>query len=247
MRDLVLAGIRVIRREGWQAFFVKSSTWLRARFTLRPARENVATPTYLRIHTMALPTVPPDQFTQVEQSVDYVRYATLGLAVQRVLRDNILGDMAEAGVYRGQFARFIHMFAPDRVLYLFDTFEGFSRQKNKADTRFRDTSVEKVRKIVGTSSNIVIKKGVFPSTTKGLENNRFAFVSLDMDKYEAMLEGWRFFYPRMSKGGFIFVHDFNSTESQWGTYRATTEFLSDKPEKIIELPDRRGSALIRKV
>ena len=117
----------------------------------------------------------------------------------------------------------------------------------RAISKYVRISPQKVRKVVGTSSNIVIKRGVFPGTTTGLENNRFALVSLDMDKYEAMLEGWRFFYPRMSKGGFIFVHDFNSTESQWGTYRATTEFLSDKPERIIELPDRRGSALIRKV
>lgn len=196
---------------------------------------------------MAMPTLPSDQFTQVKQSCDYVRYATLGLAIQRVLRDKIPGDFAEAGVWRGDCARFIHVFAPDRLCYLFDTFDGFPDQQHTSDFRFKGTSVEAVRKVVGTSSNIIIRKGIFPQTTVGLESNSFALVSLDLDRYDAMLEAWRFFYPRMSKGGFVFVHDFNNTESDYGTYRATIEFLSDKPEKIIELPDQWGSALIRRV
>jgi hypothetical protein len=49
------------------------------------------------------------------------------------------------------------------------------------------------------------------------------------------------------RGGYIFVHDFNAYEYDHGPYRATTEFLSDKPESAIEIPDQWGSALIRKV
>jgi O-methyltransferase len=199
---------------------------------------------YLRVPAMALPTIPPDQFAQVKQGWDYVRHAMLGLAAQRILRDSIPGDMAEAGVWRGDCARFIHVFAPDRILYLFDTFEGFPGEE---DTRFRDTAVDVVRQVVGPSENIIIKKGIFPHTTSGLEENKFALVSLDLDTYEGISEGWKFFYPRMSRGGFIFVHDFNATEYNFGPFRATTDFLSNKLEKIIELPDQWGSALIRKV
>jgi O-methyltransferase len=199
---------------------------------------------YLRVPAMGLPTIPPDQFAQVKQGWDYVRHATLGLAVQRILRDSVPGDLAEAGVWRGDCARFIHIFAPDRILYLFDTFEGFPGDE---DTRFKDTGVDVVRQVVGPSENIIMKKGIFPHTTAGLEQNKFALVSLDLDTYEGIFEGWKFFYPRMSRGGYIFVHDFNATEYNYGPFRATTEFLSDKPEKIIELPDQWGSALLRKV
>ena len=37
---------------------------------------------------------------------------------------------------------------------------------------------------------------------------KFAFVSLDTDLYKPTLAGLEFFWPRMSKGGFIFIHDF---------------------------------------
>jgi O-methyltransferase len=158
--------------------------------------------------------------------------------------------MAEVGVWRGDCARFLHVFAPNRNLYLFDTFEGFPNQTTgtgNVDTRFRDTSAECVRATVGHSDNVIIRKGIFPDTTAGLENNKFALVSIDLDTYKGTLSGWRFFYPRMSKGGYIFVHDFNATEYDFGPFRATTEFLQDKPEHIIEIPDQWGSALIRKV
>jgi len=205
---------------------------------------------YLRVPAMSLPTMPPDQFTQVKQGWDYVRHATLGLAAQRILRDSVPGDMAEAGVWRGDCARFLHIFAPNRNLYLFDTFEGFPNQTagaDNADTRFADTGVECVRAIVGDSDKVIIRKGIFPDTTAGLENNKFALVSLDLDTYEGILAGWMFFYPRMSSGGYIFIHDYNATEYNYGPFRATTQFLQDKPEHIIEIPDQWGSALIRKV
>ncbi len=205
---------------------------------------------YLKVPAMALPTVPPDQFWQVKHGWDYVRHATMGLAVQRLLRDGIPGDMAEAGVWRGDCARFIHMFAPDRRLYLFDTFEGFPDEHGQTggdhDQRFRDTSEAVVRQVVGDSPNVIIRKGFFPATAAGLEHNRFAFVSLDMDTFESIVDGFEFFYPRMSRGGFIFVHDFNATEYEFAVSRACRQFLADKPELLIELPDQWGSAVLRK-
>lgn len=91
-----------------------------------------------------------------------------------------------------------------------------------------------------------VRKGYFPESAKGLEGNTFALVSLDLDTYEGILAGWEFFYPRLSRGGYIFVHDFNAMEYDRGPFRATTAFLSDKPEMIVEIPDQWGSALIRK-
>ena len=204
---------------------------------------------YLRVPAMAMPTIPPDQFAGVKTSWDYVRHATMGLAIQRILREDIAGDFAEAGVWRGDCAGVIHRFAPDRRLYLFDTFEGFPDLERKTltdDHRFRDTGIEVVRATVGDSDNVIIVKGIFPDTAANLKENRFSFVSLDLDTYEGIMEGWRFFYPRMSGGGYIFIHDFNATEYNHGPFRATMEFLSSKPEKIIEIPDQWGSALIRK-
>ena len=35
-------------------------------------------------------------------------------------------DVAEAGVFQGEFAKWINQFFPNRVLHLFDTFQGFA-------------------------------------------------------------------------------------------------------------------------
>ena len=43
------------------------------------------------------------------------------------------------------------------------------------------------------------------------------------------------------------MHDFNSPASNHGISRAAHEFMADKPELLIEIPDFHGSALFRKI
>jgi len=184
-------------------------------------------------------------------SGDYARYASLALAIRRIEEEGIPGAFAEVGVYRGATSRFLIRCAPGRELYLFDTFEGFPRADrepvNPGDERFQDTSEERVRRALGDAANVVIRKGRFPETAAGLENVRFGFVLLDLDLYQPTLAGLRFFYPRMSPGGYLFVHDFNSPESDKACRRAVSEFMTDKPEKFVELPDVWGSVVMRRI
>ena len=84
-------------------------------------------------------------------------------------------------------------------------------------------------------------------TAVGLEDERFAFVMLDVDLYKPALDVFTFFYPRLSRGGYFFMHDFNSPESDYAISRAAREFMADKPELLIEIPDYSGSALFRKI
>jgi O-methyltransferase len=196
----------------------------------------------------------PTYDSNINQSLavrgDYFRNATIGLAIQRILSEEINGSIAEVGVYRGEVSRFIHQLAPGRRFYLFDTFEGFPRQDlepNAEDKRFSDTSVEKVLQNIGDQKNIVIQKGYVPDTFQGLENEPFAFVLLDLDLYNPTLSSLGFFYPRLVKGGYLMVHDYNSPESNWGCNRAVNEFMQAKPEMIIEIPDQAGSVLFRKL
>jgi O-methyltransferase len=203
-----------------------------------------------RFREMRFPTFPPDVHESIAGSDDYFRYATLGLAAQRVLDERVEGAFAEVGVWRGETSVFLHRIAPDRRLYLFDTFAGFPEADlppGVTDARFRDTSEEAVRRRVGPSPNVVLRPGYVPDTLAGLEDERFAFVLLDLDLLEPTRASLEFFYPRLSPGGYLVMHDYNNSESNWACKRALDTFLEDRPEQLVELGDVWGSALIRRV
>jgi O-methyltransferase len=201
----------------------------------------------MHVPPMDMPTFSAELAHEIENGWDYVRHATLALAAKRIDIDGVAGSLAEVGVWRGDCAKFIHLASPGRCLYLFDTFEGFPNSKeDDEDIRFRDTSVNLVLSRFATAANVIIKKGIFPFTAFDVSNQIFSLVSLDTDTYESIAAGWEFFYPRVSPGGYIFIHDYNAMEYERGPYRATNDFLQDKLEKLIELPDQWGSALIRK-
>lgn len=180
---------------------------------------------------------------------DPIRYSTIYLAIETIIKENINGAIAECGVYRGQLSKFIHNIIPDKKFYLFDTFNGFDSRdsESNSDNRFKDTSLELVQNIFKDSKNVIIRQGYFPETINGIEDEIFSFVMIDFDKYEPTLSALNFFYPRVQKGGYIIIHDYNSPESNWACNRAVNQFLSDKLEKIITIPDMYCSALFRKI
>jgi O-methyltransferase len=197
---------------------------------------------------MRFPAFDPRIHESIISHYDYTRMAAIGLALARITKEAVRGSIAEAGVYKGEMSKFIHTVSPDRKLFLFDTFEGFSNEeKNKGDTRFQDTSVAMVLQNIGDEKNITVRKGLIPATFSGLENEVFAFVLLDLDKFTPSVDSLKFFYPRLARGGYLFMHDYNSAESDWACRRAFDGFMADKIERIIELPDHCGTALIRKV
>ncbi len=202
------------------------------------------------VRPMRFPTYDLELNRSLTLAGDYFRYATIGLALQRVLHQNIEGNLAEVGVYRGEMSTWIHKVAPDRRLYLFDTFEGFPTEDlepgARGDDRFSDTTVETVLERFGHSMTVSIRKGYVPDTFRGLENQQFAFVLLDLDLYRPTSASLEFFYPRLSRGGYIFVHDYNSPESNSACKRALDEFMTDKPELIVEIADEWGTALLRR-
>lgn len=96
----------------------------------------------------------------------------------------ILGAVAELGVYRGDFARIINQTFPDRKLYLFDTFEGFPESDMNYEIenklllnevgKLSNTSVEYVLGRMPIREQCIIRQGYFPDTAQGLEET-FAY------------------------------------------------------------------------
>lgn len=207
----------------------------------------------LRIHKnhMSHPPYGDDVHRLVKAHIDIVRYGTIALALHRLHVERIPGAMAELGVFKGELSAFLAAIERDRTLHLFDTFAGFPEGDLEAgetnDPRFQDTSEEAVRRRIGDCDNVRFHVGAFPGTAWAIDEERFAFVMLDPDKYKPTLAGLETFYPRMSRGGYIFLHDYNNPESDFAVSRALSEFLADKPEKPIDIPDANGSVLFRKL
>lgn len=183
---------------------------------------------------------------------DMGRFFTFTLIYDQIRKENIQGDLAELGVYRGNTAYILASFGRilDRTAYLFDTFEGFDPKDLKGideaiPHQFSDTSLETVRSFVG-EENVVYVKGYFPESAAQIPDDRkFAAVHLDCDLYSPMMSALEYFYPRMSEGGFIIIHDYSSLH--WdGAENAADEFFSDKPECLMPIADAGGSAIVRK-
>jgi O-methyltransferase len=222
------------------------STRVRARV---PAMRGRLLRPLVRFREMRFPTFAPAIHESIATSDDYFRYATLGLALERVRTERIAGALAEVGVWRGETSAFLHRIAPERRLYLFDTFEGFSDRDlppGSTDSRFRDTSAEAVRRRVGPSQKVVLVPGHVPGTLERAAGERFAMVVLDLDLYEPTRASLEFFYPLLEPGAYLVMHDYNNSESEWACKRAFDAFLEGRPERIVELGDVWGSALIRK-
>src|SRR4051812_16295074 len=58
---------------------------------------------------------------------DYIRLSTLELVSFEINQRKLQGNVAELGVYQGKFAKHINKYFPERLLYLFDTFQGFDK------------------------------------------------------------------------------------------------------------------------
>ena len=182
---------------------------------------------------------------------DYIRLSTLELISNEINSRNIKGSVAELGVYKGKFAKYINQYFPDRLLYLFDTFVGFDDRDISLEKKhnfssgmqdFSDTSVEAVMKLMPFPEKCIPIKGFFPDSARGVNDN-FVFVSLDADLYEPIYSGLQFFFPRLAHGGFIFVHDFNN-ELYKGSRKAVEQFCDEQSINFVPLPDVGGSAII---
>src|SRR3974377_2228292 len=167
--------------------------------------------------------------------------------VKQILDDGIIGDMAELGVYRGNSAALLAHYAREykRTVFLFDTFEGFdTRDLTGADKskeiEFSDTSLTAVRDLVGLES-VKFVQGRFPkSIPLDLYATKFCLVHIDCDLYQPTKAALEFFYPRLSPGGLIIMHDYNNP--YWGGIKlAVDEYCREIPERPIVLGDKSGT------
>jgi hypothetical protein len=183
---------------------------------------------------------------------DMARYYFFCLALDQMIKEELPGDLAEIGVYKGETATLIATIARrlGKTAWLLDTFEGFDAKDLQGidyglNEQFDDTSLEAVRALVG-EENVHFIKGYFPDTAAQLPaKGAYCLVHIDCDLYNPVRAALDYFYPRIVPGGFLLVHDYSSLH--WdGAEQAVDEFFADKPESPIPLTDGAGTIAIRK-
>jgi O-methyltransferase len=186
---------------------------------------------------------------------DSVRADMLILLLREITVHAVLGAMAELGVYRGESARLLHHYCPERKLYLFDTFSGFTDADLTKESmpvgynqtqQFTDTNVALVLRVIEPRTpNVIPIPGSFPaSITPEIRNEAFAFVHLDVDLEEPTRSGLEFFWSRLTPGGFLVVHDYNA----WpGVRIAVDDLRRNHAVAAVPMPDKSGSIVLAKL
>ena len=183
------------------------------------------------------------------------RAATMRLLAEQIRGEEIPGDVAELGVFRGDFAALINATFPDRTIHLFDTFEGFpagdveiEREQGLSGAKagdFADTDAETVGERLPCRERAVFHRGYFPETFRSCTEKTFAFVSVDADLYAPTAAALPLFWDRLSPGGALLVHDVNGTQYT-GAGRAVREFCREKGLLPMPVCDLHGSVALRK-
>lgn len=169
----------------------------------------------------------------------FILYQTLHQA------SSVAGDIAECGVYKGGSAYLLaevsSRLAPQKTIYLFDTFKGLPEPNPRYDhsyvkSRYKDTSVEVVKSFLRRFNNYQIYEGLFQDTLHSIADKTFCLVHIDCDLYDSVSTCCQFFYPRLTWGGIMIFDDYGYTIDWPGAKLAVDEYFSDKKEKPIWLP-----------
>jgi len=183
------------------------------------------------------------------------RVATMRLLAEQIHAENIPGDVAELGVFRGDFAVLINAAFPDRTIHLFDTFEGFPAKDVEIEQAqglsrakagdFSETAMETVEKRLPHPERAVFHPGYFPDSFDGCRETHFAFASVDADLYAPTAAALPRFFDRLSPGGVLLIHDVNSTQFS-GAGKAVREFCAERGLLPMPVCDLHGSVVLRK-
>lgn len=164
------------------------------------------------------------------------------------LTSTVSGDTAECGVYMGCGSSIILLHNQHSALprhhFIFDSFEGLSTPGQKDGTYWKrgDLSTrgeEAVRMKLSGFEEKTLLRGWIPEAFPAVADRAFSFVHIDVDLYQPTLESIRFFYPRLNNGGVLVCDDYGFTSCE-GATKAIDEFLADKPEKMLSLPQGGG-------
>ena len=152
----------------------------------------------------------------------------------------IEGDVAECGVGFGQTTFILdpHVLSTGKKILAFDTFSGLPyddqivtpHRCKRGEMNCGELFFSRFRALNKTSIKPVA--GLIENTLKEYSANKFCFVWLDLDLYQATSFAYKFFEDRMSPGGIIGFHDYGFIRCPGVSIVVDKEVDSSKYETI---------------
>lgn len=168
------------------------------------------------------------------------RLTAMARACEQIDAEGVPGDVVECGVWRGGNIILARFYCPDRMCWLFDTFEGMANRSEWDVSRSgimvgvgkSAVSVEDVTenlRITGTfdSRKLRFVKGMVEDTLRDAGNlpERIALLRLDTDWYHSTKIELEVLWPRLAPGGIMIVDDYG----HWrGAKKAVDEYFDGR-------------------
>jgi Macrocin-O-methyltransferase (TylF) len=190
------------------------------------------------------------------------RLGDLQMCVESVVRDQVPGDLIEAGAWRGGASILIRatldsLGARERTLWVADSFQGFPPADESGSDADRELeldmnrigylapSLDSVREHFvrfGVERGVRFVPGFFEQTMDGLRGGSWALIRLDSDTYRATRLSLEALYPGLSAGGYVVVDDYFHPYLPESCRKAVDEFRAERGiEDQIEQIDWNGA------
>jgi O-methyltransferase len=163
------------------------------------------------------------------------RLNDLQRCVEQLVSDGIEGDLIEAGCWRGgasilMRATLDSLGETDRTVWAADSFQGFprpgapaGRERGDPDTMelylavfdFLAAPQEEVQAAFerfGLKRGTRLVPGFFEDTLPRLAAGPWSLIRLDADTYDSTLLALRCLYPRLTRGGYLIVDDYDALD-----------------------------------
>jgi O-methyltransferase len=163
-----------------------------------------------------------------ETMIGYKRLSNVQDLVTKILLDNVEGDFAETGVWRGGTVIFMRAMLmaydiKDRIVWAADSFDGLPKPNPEKYAADRDDKLytydqlkvgldevkENFRKYDLPDDQVRFLKGWFKDTLPTAPIQQLSLLRLDGDMYESTMDALVNLYPKLSIGGFIIVDDYS--------------------------------------
>jgi O-methyltransferase len=182
-------------------------------------------------------------------------------AVAYLVRNAISGDFVECGVWRGgsmmaAATQLLRLGATDRMLHLFDTFEGMpppsehdldphgtpaaqvfganGRDPTARELPWKAADVDEVRAAMMTTGyppeRVRLIRGRTENTLPEAAPESIALLRLDTDWYESTRHELRHLFPRIVRGGVLLIDDYGYWQ---GSRKAVDEYLREHDVRIL--------------